>query len=195
MNSRWAARWRRRRSPPALSLPMTTNGMPVSFRRPSYNGGRGRKGSAGAVVGTVEVDGAAGVGAGRLAPFLLAWRRLLALFGDVAGDVELGRGFVGGGFGGAALVDGRPAAVLGHARSPSPRSTRGPGSGSDFDLAAHLDHPVGGEAEEFHRAFRVAHHPGEQLLAPQRHAANVLGGERGLAGEEEARVHHLKRQA
>jgi hypothetical protein len=40
----------------------------------------------------------------------------------------------------------------------------------DLDLAAELDHPVGRQAEEFHRAFGVAQHPGEQLLAPDRHA-------------------------
>ena len=37
---------------------------------------------------------------------------------------------------------------------------------SDFDLAAELDHAVGRQAEELHRGRRVAHHPGEQLLAP-----------------------------
>src|SRR3954467_7701546 len=42
--------------------------------------------------------------------------------------------------------------------------------GSDFDLAAELDHAVGGELEEVHRADRVAQHPGEQPLAPDRHA-------------------------
>ena len=41
---------------------------------------------------------------------------------------------------------------------------------SDLNLASELDHAVGGQLEEFHRAFRVAKHPGEQLLAPDRHA-------------------------
>src|SRR4051812_18744537 len=66
-------------------------------------------------------------------------------------------------------------------------------SGSDLDLAAHLDHSVGRQAEEFHRAFGVAHHPGEQFLAPDRHAADFRG-ERGLTREEEARLHHLERE-
>jgi hypothetical protein len=43
----------------------------------------------------------------------------------------------------------------------------------DLHLAPQLDHAVGGQAEEFHRARRVAHHPGEQLLAPDRHARLV----------------------
>src|SRR3954468_22990429 len=64
----------------------------------------------------------------------------------------------------------------------------------DFKLAAQLDDAVGRQAEEFHRAFGVAHHPGEQLLAPDRHAVDV-GGKRGLGGEEEARLHHLEREA
>src|SRR5687767_2883573 len=59
----------------------------------------------------------------------------------------------------------------------------------DFHLAAELDHPVGRELEEFHRAFGVAKHPAEKLLAPDRHAA-LARRDQGLAGEEEARLHH-----
>src|SRR6185503_3122249 len=62
---------------------------------------------------------------------------------------------------------------------------------SDLDLAAELNDPVRRQAEELHRAFRVAQHPGEELLAPDRHA-RPRRGDQGLAGEEEARVHHLE---
>ena len=44
--------------------------------------------------------------------------------------------------------------------------------------------------EELHRAFGIAQHPGEQFLAPDRHS-RPRGGKQGLAGEEEAGVHHL----
>ena len=67
---------------------------------------------------------------------------------------------------------------------------RGAAMGSNFHLAAELDDPVGRQLEEFHRAFRVAQHPGEQPLAPDRHA-RPRRGQQGLAGKEEAGVHHL----
>src|SRR3982750_1785216 len=65
----------------------------------------------------------------------------------------------------------------------------GRAEGSDLDLAAELDHAVGRQLEEFHRAFGVSQHPGEQLLAPDCHSW-PRRGEQGLAGEEEAGVHH-----
>src|SRR3712207_8373813 len=40
------------------------------------------------------------------------------------------------------------------------------------------------------RAFRVAEHPGEQFLAPDRHS-RAGGRQQGLPREEEAGVHHL----
>ena len=36
----------------------------------------------------------------------------------------------------------------------------------DLQLAAQLDHSVGRQLEEFHRAFGALEHPREQLLAP-----------------------------
>src|SRR4051812_45751329 len=62
---------------------------------------------------------------------------------------------------------------------------------SNLDLAAELDDAVWRELEEFHRAFSVAQHPGEQFLAPDPHAG-PRRGDQGLAGEEEAGVHHLE---
>src|SRR3546814_19970493 len=69
------------------------------------------------------------------------------------------------------------------------RSARG--AALDFHLAAKLDHTVGGQLEELHRAFRVAQHPGEQLFAPYSHARS-RGGKQRLPRKEEAGVHHLE---
>src|ERR1041385_7025506 len=66
---------------------------------------------------------------------------------------------------------------------------RKPPLGSDFDLAAKLDHAVGRQLEEFHRAFGVAQHPGEQFLTPDRHS-RPRRREQSLAREKEAGVHH-----
>lgn len=41
---------------------------------------------------------------------------------------------------------------------------------SDFNLASKLDHTIGRQFEKLHRAFSVAQHPGEQLLAPNCHS-------------------------
>src|SRR4051794_4440472 len=71
---------------------------------------------------------------------------------------------------------------------------RSPAVGSDFDLAAELHDAVGRQLEEFHGAFRVTKHPGEQLLAPNRHPW-ARRGEQGLAGKEEAGVHHTALRA
>src|SRR3982750_759949 len=70
----------------------------------------------------------------------------------------------------------------------------GRAEGSDLDLAAELDHAVGRQLEEFHRAFGVSQHPGEQFFAPNRHPGPGRS-EQGLASEEEARVHHLALRA
>src|SRR3546814_21008665 len=69
------------------------------------------------------------------------------------------------------------------------RSARG--AALDFHLAAKLDHTVGGQLEELHRAFRVAQHPGAQLFAPYSHARS-RGGKQRLPRKEEAGVHHLE---
>src|SRR6188472_1004172 len=60
----------------------------------------------------------------------------------------------------------------------------------DFDLATKLDHAVGRQLEEFHRAFGVAKHPREEFFAPDRHPGSRRGNQR-LPSEEEAGVHHL----
>src|SRR3954447_15979200 len=70
------------------------------------------------------------------------------------------------------------------------RQCAGRAEGSDLHLAAKLHDAVGGKLEKLHRAFRIAQHPGEQFLAPDRHP-RPRRGEQSLPGEEEAGVHHL----
>src|SRR4051794_28875303 len=67
-------------------------------------------------------------------------------------------------------------------------------NGSNLHLTAELDHPVGRQLEEFHRAFRVAEHPGEQFLAPDSHSGPGRS-EKGLPRKEEAGIHHLALRA
>jgi hypothetical protein len=64
----------------------------------------------------------------------------------------------------------------------------------DFDLTPELHDPVGRKLEEFHRAFGVAKHPREQLLAPDRHSRALGGSNEGLPSKEETCVHHLTRR-
>src|SRR4051812_16697343 len=61
----------------------------------------------------------------------------------------------------------------------------------DFDLATKLDHPVGRQLEELHRALGILHHPGEQFLAPQHHR-RAPRRDQGLAAQEETGVHRLE---
>src|SRR5205085_3157419 len=63
---------------------------------------------------------------------------------------------------------------------------------SDPELAPELDDPVGGQPEKLHRALRAFHHPGEQPLAPERHARPLLVPYQLLSAEEEARAHHVE---
>src|SRR6478735_11795750 len=71
---------------------------------------------------------------------------------------------------------------------------RGPARSSDFDLTSKFDDAVRRKLEEFHRAFRIAEHPGEQLLAPDRHPRPRRSKQR-LTSQEEACVHHLALRA
>ena len=65
---------------------------------------------------------------------------------------------------------------------------------SDLDLAAQFNDAVGRQTEKLHRAFRIAQHPGEQLLPPDRHAGPGRGEQR-LARQEEAGVDHAELRA
>src|SRR3546814_5296133 len=61
----------------------------------------------------------------------------------------------------------------------------------DRDLAAQFDDAVRRQAEIFHRALRIAQHPGEQLFAPDRHARRLSGDQR-LARQEKTGFQHLE---
>ena len=61
----------------------------------------------------------------------------------------------------------------------------------DPHLRAQLDHAVGRQAEELHRAGSIAQHPAEDLFTPHGHARLVARQQR-LTAEEEAGVHHVE---
>src|SRR3954454_17787472 len=152
MKSRCAARCRRRGSPPALSLPMTTKFIQLAR---SWAASMSRQAGSAALVSPRSRSPGEG-----FSPFASALPAM-------PNPSDLGL---------AAppwLIVGPPLCfVMVELLSPS-RTSEVRGSSSDLHLAAHLDDSVGRQAEEFHRAFGVPHHPGEQLLAPDRHAADV----------------------
>src|SRR5450432_668944 len=64
----------------------------------------------------------------------------------------------------------------------------------DFDVGAQFHHAVRGDVEEVRGARRVASHPGEDMVAPQRHAGDLARRNHGLARKEERGVHHVERE-
>src|SRR6266542_2656053 len=66
---------------------------------------------------------------------------------------------------------------------------------SEFDLRPQLDDPVRRQPEEARRALGIAHHRGEDLLAPHGHAAGTRGDDQRLPAEEVRRIHRRDLQA
>src|SRR5258705_13630846 len=90
----------------------------------------------------------------------------------------------------AITMEARAAGCL---RAEASSSFMGCGSETrlDFDMGAQFHHAVRRDVEEVGGARGVTGHPGEEMVAPERHARRVAGGNHGLARQEERRVHHV----
>src|SRR5438132_7585401 len=89
-------------------------------------------------------------------------------------------------------AEGSRGAAAGAFIAEGPASGGNAGWSSDFDVRSQLHHAVGRDVEEVRGAGGVACHPGEQVVAPQRHARRVARRDHGLARQEERGVHDVE---